>query len=466
MLFRPFLPLLIALLILPRVIKADIYTPVATQIETQDLNSILNRLFQKGLNLEGSLTELPKIKGLSGNFEKLEYKAKFKPKFEFESLDKINISTEIDEAYFWSKNLHLKYKIVKRVGSSKININTEIICDEIKVSLYEPIEYAVESRLYKNKVTAYKSSLPNNLDFKIESKNCLGPKGFEDFFPDLILEWIVSKEGVQQSLDFLNKEVLETYWNKIKSGYEIEFLGRKIFFSLLEIKENLRKFDLSLMLRWPDKDSFYLNMKDSKEGENFSISSQDLNIIVKDWINKGCFKFNYKRKDIAGVEKLFGSRLIQAFVWPDLMNFNRNVDFNFNISLCTQDLKFVQSNNQLVFQHSSSVFVEMNFKGPNSVNLPYMFFWSKASGQFVLSSGNQGLQLNLKNTKVDFKHQFHPNMMTWRKSKPSKNISLNLLVSYVLPEIEKLNVTILEDFEEVFGKKRVMYDPGSYLIFR
>ena len=107
----------------------------------------------------------------------------------------------------------------------------------------------------------------------------------------------------------------------------------------------------------------------------------------------------------------------------------------------------------------------MNFIGPGYKELPYIFLWSKAAGLINVKTSREGLSFNLSKSNFDFKFMYHPQMMSWRKSKPSGGPALKTILSFILPELEKLNTPVLENFKELFQSQRISYDQSQSLEF-
>lgn len=442
--------------------KADIYTPINVSLSVDEFNSVLNRYFENGFNLDDKLTELPKIKGLTATFSEVKYKANIKPRFELDEDSNIKISSFIDLAQFELFDLDLKYKTTRKVGSTKINIRTEIQCEYLKVYLVEDIKYEVSGILEKNKPKIISSYLPNNLDLRIESKNCVGPKDFEVFLPEILLKWLITDDGEKETLSFLNNEVIDTFWTDLKKGIEVDFFGRPLFFALLNFQQINGDFKVNLMVRWPKEDKFYLNLADPKVMGQFNIGAKDFEYIVKNWMSTGCFSFTFERKDISGVDKLFNNRFYQFFVWPDLANFNKNANFNLKLKVCFENIvSTINADKTLNLAHQSSVFIQMNFIGSQNKELPYIYLWSKAAGNIKLFTNEKGLAFSLINNKFDFKYMNHPKMSEWRKSKPTGGPAIKTIMGFILPELEKLQTTILPNFKEVFENKKIQINSDN-----
>jgi hypothetical protein len=319
--------------------KADLYTPISVNLNHEEFTTVLNRYFNKGFAIEDSLSEIPKIPGLKASYSKVNYSAQVNPSFNVDSNGRLTIDSDVPFAFFEMHDLKLHHQMVRRVGSVKVNINTKIECEYLKISLKEKIRFEVEGEFIKSKPLIKKALLPSNLDFKIDFKNCIAPKDFENFLPELALEWLNSIDGEKEILKFLNDEIVKNFWVDLKKGLEIEFLGRKIYLALLQINNSNTNFNVNFMVRWPKEDSFYLNMKEPVSLNSLAIKTSDLDLIFKKWITKGCFDLVFFRKDISGIEKLFGNRLYQFFIWGDLANFKKEADFNLKIKICLDDFK-------------------------------------------------------------------------------------------------------------------------------
>jgi hypothetical protein len=443
---------------------ADIYTPVNVQLDLNEFSSVLNRYFSKGIKVSEKLLEVPKIKGLTAEFANINYEADILPNFTVNSEGQFLIDTEIPMAYFQLDQIKINHKMIKKVGSTKININTSIQCDSLKISLKEKINLKANLVFLKGRPEIQNVVLPDNLDFNVEGDNCFGPKDFEIFLPDIALEWLSSDEGHTQILKFINEEIVSAFWSSIKKGLEINFLGRTIFIALLDIKNTKDNSKVNLMIRWPKEDKFFLNLKDPDTKSNFAIKSSDFNDVLKSWVIGGCFNLNFKRSEISGIEKLFENRFYQLFVWNDLMNFNTKANFNLKIRICVNDIEINKtSSNEIKFKHNSNVYMQMNFLGAGNKELPYMFFWSKADGFMNLRTTKEGLKFNLSDSKFNFKYKYHPDMMKWRKSTPSGGPALSTILSFVLPELETTNISVLDDFKEIFINQKINFDSKNYL---
>ncbi len=442
--------------------KADIYTPINVSLSVDEFNSVLNRYFEEGFNLDDNLTELPKVKGLTAIFSEIKYKANIKPQFELNKDSSLEINSNIELAYFELFNIDLKYKTTRKVGSTKINIRTEIQCEYLKVFLVEEIEYSVSGVLEKNKPKITNSVLPSNLDLRIESKNCVGPEDFETFLPEILLKWLITADGEKETLSFLNNEVIEAFWIDLKKGIEVDFFGRPLFFALLNFQQIDDQFKVNLMIRWPKEDKFYLNLADPKAMGQFNIGTKDFDYIVKNWVSTGCFDFKFDRKDISGVDKLFNNRFYQFFVWPDLANFNKDANFNLKLKVCFEKAtSSLNRDKSLNSTHESSVYLQMNFIGAKNKELPYIYLWSKAAGNIKLFTNENGLAFSLLNSKFDFKYMNHPKMSEWRKSKPSGGPAIRTIMGFILPELEKLQTTVLPNFKEVFENKKIQINSNN-----
>jgi hypothetical protein len=446
---------------------ADIYTPVATKLDHKEFSSVLNRYYKEGFKLNGELSEVPKVKGLTAEFSKITYNAHVNPDFEISRQGLIDINAEIPFAYFEMRDLKLQHKMIRRVGSAIVNINTKVECKYLKISLSEKVNLKTNGQILNGKPRISKVNLPENLDFKIEGENCTGPKDFENFLPEIALEWLLSEEGNIEILKFLNEEIIKNFWKDLKKGLEIEFFGRKIYMALLKLTNIEEEFSADIMLRWPAKDKFYLNLQEPISDNTLAIKSQDLNYVLKNWVTNGCFDFTFLRSEISGVETLFGNRLYQFFIWPDLRNFNKEASFNLKVKVCFDSFRINKISVQDVeFLHASQVFIQMNFIGPENKELPYIFLWSKAAGLIKAKTSRDGLSFNLSKSNFDFKFMYHPQMMKWRRSKPSGGPALKTILSFILPELEKLNTPILENFKELFQSQKIIYDQNKNLEFK
>ena len=445
---------------------ADIYTPVAAKLDHREFSSVLNRYYSEGFKLNGELTEGPKVKGLTSEFSEVSYSAHVNPDFEINRDGLIDIQAEIPFAYFEMRDLKIHHKMVRRVGAAKINIITKIECRYLKISLKDKVVLQTQGHIVSGKPVITQTTLPANLDFQIEGEDCEGPEDFETFLPEIALEWLRSSEGDVEILKFLNEEIIKNFWMDLKKGLEIDFFGRKIYMALLKLTHTEGEFGADIMLRWPAKEKFYLNLQEPITESNLAIKSQDLNYVLKNWVTNGCFDFTFLRSEISGVETLFGNRLYQFFIWPDLRNFNKEASFNLKIKVCFDNFKLNKISSQNVeFLHASQVFIQMNFIGPGSKELPYIFLWSKAAGLINVKTSSDGLNFNLAKSIFDFKFMYHPQMMSWRKSKPSGGPALKTILSFILPELEKLNTPVLANFKELFQSQRISYDQSQSLEF-
>ncbi len=448
-------------------VAADIYTPVSVNLTVDEFNTVLNRYFESGFKLEDSLDEIPKINGLDAKFSSVKYKANIKPKFELDQNSKIKIYSKIDFAQFEINRLDLKYKTTRKVGSTTINIKTEIKCDYLKIYMQDGIEYNVEGVLEKNKPKITKSDLPDNLDFKIDSSNCTGPKDFETFLPEIALKWLATRDGNIETLKFINQEIIDAFWINLKKGIEIDIFGRKIYLALLNFIQDGKDFKVNLMVRWPKNDQFYLNLKDPDSEGSLTMKSMDFDRVLNQWIKGGCFEFTFLRSDMPAVDKLFNNRLYQFFIWNDLTNFSKSANFNLKVKLCLEDIKLESDlYHGLRFKHKSSVIVQMNFLGTENKELPYVFLWSKVEGYIDIVTNENGMALRLQKSTFDFKYSYHPKMSEWRKSKPSGGPAIKTIMGYVLPAIEELKTVMLPNFKEVFENKKVIYNQNSNLYFK
>ena len=285
--------------------------------------------------------------------------------------------------------------------------------------------------------------------------------------PDIALDWLHSPEGEVEILKFLNEEIIASFWKSLKKGLEIDFLGRKIYIALLNLQVIEEETKVNLMIRWPKENKFFLNLKEPETDANFAIKSEDFQDVLKSWVSGGCFDLAFKRNEISGINKLFENRFYQFFVWSDLINFNTKASFNLKIKICVNSIEVVKvSSGEIKFKHNSNVYIQMNFLGSGDKELPYMLFWSKADGHMNLRTTNDGLKFNLSESKFNFKYKYHSEMTKWRKSKPTGGPALGTILSFVLPELEAMNKSVLDDFSEVFKNQKITYDNRNYFELR
>ena len=442
-------------------VKSEIYTPVNLSLTFEELTKVLNHPFKGGIEAEGQIDAMPQIPDLlQQEFREVFYKAKFFPEIFVDKNGGIHVKVRISEFLLDLKDLHIGYQQSRETNSFHAGELVSIKCESLQISLNQEISYEANGSLNTNPPKVWELEVPEDMDFDVNAQNCEGSEDIKGIILESIIKWSYSNKGRKKILEVLNTNVIEFYWGKLREGLEVDIMGRKIWIAISSLSFS-DKVRAEVMIRWPNENYSTRAEVPMNSEAIFSMSSEGFNEILENWLSQGCYAFTMERKDIPGIDELFESGIKKFFAWRDLENFVSGVNFKLDIKLCPKVMEIKDISSQgITIHHKSDIQIEMSFLNSKSKAFPYMVAWTEAEGDLNLESGPEGLSVRLSGTEVDFKSKFHPEMNTWRKSKPKSGPNFYFLESHVLDGLEDSRFPILEGYKDIFGNQEFYMGEG------
>lgn len=322
--------------------------------------------------------------------------------------------------------------IIKRSGVTA-RVKTKIRCSDLFISLKNwnglmsvSMEYQDGDLLLRKEGGVFELE---GKDLDLDFSNCVAPRGVDILFKDKILDWIKSAEGknmlFEQALTY-GQEFVDQNWKEIKKeelSFELfdrtlslDLMSIDFFKGHLEAKGELRVLD--------DQKDYKITLKDQdfeRAGEISTIilPKELFSKMVPDLMKSTPFSFNLKRSEIPGVDMLFNSRFIQFFVWSDLLNFKKSVDFNAGISLFTKKAQLKNSRRTgFSYYVKGSHKVDMDLLNSNGHPFPYLDFSGSVKTNVDLDLNDEGVSFKINKPSLSAGRSWDAKMFDWRKSRP------------------------------------------------
>lgn len=351
------------------------------------------------------------------------------------------------ETYFKRLSLDIpNFKYTKFIQVKKTGLHAEVRvhvqCKNLR------IDFQNWSADILSGVSLSKSSFSLNeksLDFNegeifIDMSSCNAPKNIEPLFVEELRETL--KEEKTKARLFKNlKETTEVKVNDFLSD-KLRFLldyDLRIDFERIAFKEN--SLELKGVLIQESRGYKRLRLSDTKaeEGDFLKLPENFMAYFIPKLVKK--VEGKIYRKTIPGIDFLFNNRLIQFFVWSDLLNFSSTVDFYLHYSLEDMDFNLLGYNKrhkQFIYEVQGEANVPMNFSFKEK-SYPYLNFLASLKTRVGLTFNSSGVEVILERGRFNVKAFWHSLMNSWRK-KEARGLPW---MSLILPRLEK----------KIFGKK-------------
>lgn len=441
---------------------ADIYTPAVINMTATELSGVLNSGFGEGLTLESELKELPQISGLDFVAERIRYKAKFVPQFQISDEGQVQMHVKVQGIELRVTDFDARYKLVQNQGSLRVNVYTQITCDEIVIRSARDVGVQAYGSIKGDRPWIGDLDFTETPEFEIEPHNCEAPGNYQDKLSEIAVQWLSSDEGQDQLVHLVNNEVIHDYWENFKKGLEFDFLGRAIYISLVKLNVS-REVQAQVQVRWPYKDQILLNTQYPDAQKKLSYTISDLKKVLKLWVPKECFKLSYRRSEIPGADDLFQSRFMQFLAWRDLMSFPKDIDFNLHVAICVNQMEINHAlTNGIKFNHNSILMVQLNLI-QNNKELPYVVAYGSGQGQLSILSGKEGMGIKLEKTNFNMQSRFHSKMLEWRGNKKYSGApSMSMIFPRVISALEDGEIGVAKELSPLL--KDLNFGSGDGLL--
>ncbi len=445
---KPKILFFLALVLLPLRSFADLSSEIGVLVSNEKINDFLSGISgdfnvkDKEITFSGGgvFKEIKKSRALISLDAEIS--------LELEESSRILASVKFREFRFSLEDFYYKNITNIRRSGIRARVKTEISCPVLSVvlknwsgTLSTGVSFDGETlRLEKeNGEMDLKGS-----EIDIDLSSCKAPKGVSLLFKKEIIKWINSSEGqdllFKQSVSF-GQKVADKSWDKIKKeALSFELLNRNVEVELKEIKFLKAHIEAKGILKILDEKKDYLLKLEESDIKNIRTEAGAVlpkgffSKLVPEVISGARLSFLIERDEIPGVDFLFNSRLVQFFVWSDLLNFKKNTNFKARISLKDADLSLSKkATNGFSYDFSGGHSVDMTFLNSNRYEFPYMVFKGQIKGAFDLSLTDEGFSIKVNNPSLGAKSGWHSFMKFWRKSKTKGKPWMGVII----PRVEK-----------------------------
>lgn len=379
----------------------------------------------------------------------------FNVKFSTDNLAQREFSFELDWANptLTVASFEIRDTIVRNVGSVRLIINLDGRCQNMAVHVVQG-NWKVKGKMKwdwaQNRMAVswvdFGFEMNPNAAANIDLGQCQGAQGIQDallesmqsmvkdrvWLTDILQQGIL--EWVDGSLGDVQASVMQTRAMNLRDGLDLTWKPATMVpqaggmlrvageFSLtrngvaVEGGELVRNYDDDLLSRV------------TRSG--FILPKSTISKVLEFLQRTGDLQYRLKSSEVDGFAGLMKSKLMQFFVWPDLMKFGANSQFYFDLGL--------QASPVLSGGQNTAKGVVYNFSAPAIVHqwaptsggyVPYVDFTSALNGTLSASIHDGELSLQMIPSKLKMNAAFRPEIQALRSV--SKRIQTSTLDSRV-----------------------------------
>ena len=343
---------------------------------------------------------------------------------------------------------NFKYREVRYIdgGVFKAKVNIKVDCTELVLGFKNSVGFFEVKPRFKDGVLDFPK---NDRKFSFEPKEtsvdlsqCEGPSNIETLFVGALKEWLDS-DGGQSFVEEKTFATLSGYVTKLMDTQLSSFVflnnESSIDLTSLDFVDKIWRIGTSLKVKnEKTSDIKYAQAPraDASNKNKIEFPKSAFSHFIPDLFESVNLPINVKRSQIPGVEKLFNNRLIQFFVWSDLSNFKRDVNFGLDIFFLNNKLSYLgQKNGQIYYRIENNHWMDMNFLGEEQ-KFPYVQLLGDTEAQVGLKFEEGLIKMQLSDIKADTNVNWHPQMMNWRKSETKSKPNLSVVIPSVLGGLE------------------------------
>ena len=439
----------IIIFLFTQIAQAELSSEFGLSLSKTSLNKFLKQI-SGDFNIVNEEVDL----GEEGVLKDIKYRS---AKFSLDAdLDFAFADKNILEAQALVKSAELKFEDFKYVNVTVVNrsgvraiVTTRVTCPVLKIKLKNwesnmrtPLEFS-KGRLMLNQAGGVFEITGD--DLSVDLSTCSGPKGADIVFKETLLDWIRSRQGNETVfgavLDY-GQEFIDEELEKLKKSLDLSILNKKIALDVESISFANDKVEIIGLLSTESKKNDYRLLVNQADFEKVKTEADMIfpksffSQFFPDFFKEASLSMELTRAEIPGVDILFKSRIIQFFVWRDLLNFKKKSNFSVKADFKTEALDLVSSEKSFKYVFRGDHSIGMDFLNEKGAHFPYMNFSGALSTDLDLSVGVKGLSIKLSKPFLTAGARWHEDMRSWRKSKTKKKPNMRILTPRIKDALE------------------------------
>lgn len=362
--------------------------------------------------------------------------------------------------------------IMPQLGNIHINIGINGECRNLLIEhVGEPV--SMDGQLEVVNVAGKLFIKVNNLvvdfdhNWSMQVNDCHGPHGYDQTLKQAILEFLKDKNFIgnylgQQLQGKLNavateltESVLQPHVIQVGEQAELRLEPGEVF---LEKQTGLLKVKGLVLSQFEEADQpnhvpFVIEDEAKVKDSGFVLSPKFLKVLSTQFYQNKVYKYSFASKDIDGFNRLMSSRFYQFFLFPDLMNFDRKSNFQFDGFLnANPDVSIIGGQlGYLWFAIQGSARVDMLAPTERGY-VPYIHFQSDIRAKGWISIHREQLYIGLYRPTMNLNHQWNKDYVTLNR--PSQRFSKNYFLGKIIEAFTEMRFNYeLPQFDvHSFGK--------------
>ena len=431
--------------IFPSTARADLTTESYVFLKPEKVDQIISSMVPRNFEIndtEFKLGDFEHLKGMEFNRPSLSLILTLDPNVKSSRDGKLMGSLFLQEGELRLRNF--EYKEVRYIdkGVSEAEVNINVSCTELvlnfrnSVGFFEAKPSFSNGKLYFPKDNRKFSFEPNQLH--IDLSQCHSPSNAEDLFIETLKEWLDSDNGQffveNQAFLALSDYMTELLDTKL-SGLMLLNTEFSIGVKSLDFVDESWRIGASITI----KNEKTLNIKydEIPSANRFNKSKivfprSVLSSFILYLFKSITLPITVERSQIPDADTLFNNYWNKLLGWSDLLKFKKSINFDLNISLFNNRLKYLgQKNGQIYYNLNNNHQIDMNFLKEGQ-KLPYMQFIGNTQVQVGLKFQDNSIKLKLWKVKANTNADWHPKMTDWRNFKTRSKPVLSRIMPPVL----------------------------------